>query len=87
MATKGQTWKQNRDITREEFVKIFIEKESIEEVAEHFGISVPSVKNRAYALKRSGVNLDTKKKNSNSFFGTTKFDVDALNKIVQKANK
>jgi len=87
MATKGQTWKQNRDITPEEFVKVFTEKDSVEEVAEHFKISVSSVRNRAYSLKRSGVNLNTKKKNSNSFFGTSKFDVDALNKIVQKANK
>ena len=87
MATKGQTWKQNRDITPEEFVKVLTEKDSVEEVAEHFKISVSSVRNRAYSLKRSGVNLNTKKKNSNSFFGTSKFDVDALNKIVQKANK
>lgn len=87
MAAKGQTWKQNRDITPEEFVKVFIEKNSIEEVAEYFSISVSSVRNRAYSLKRSGVNLDTKKKNPNSFFGITKFDVDSLNKIVQKANK
>jgi len=87
MATKGQTWKQNRDITPEEFVKVFTEKDSVEEVAEYFKISVSSVRNRAYSLKRSGVNLNTKKKNSNSFFGTSKFDVDALNKIVQKANK
>ena len=62
MATKGQTWKQNRDITPEEFVKVFTEKDSVEEVAEHFKISVSSVRNRAYSLKRSGVNLNTKKK-------------------------
>ena len=87
MATKGQSWKQNRDITPEEFVRIFTEKDSVEEVAEHFNISVSSVRNRAYSLKRSGVNLNTKKKSANSFFGSTRFDVDALNKIVQKANK
>jgi len=87
MANKGQKWKQNRSITPEEFVKVFTEKDSFEEVAEHFGISVSSVRNRAYSLKRSGVNLVTKKKNTKPFFGTKKFDVDSLNKIIQKANK
>lgn len=87
MAIKGQTWKQNRNITPEEFVKVFTEKETFEEVAKHFNISVPSVKNRAYSLKRSGVNLITKKKKAKAFFGAEKFDVDALNKIVNKANK
>lgn len=85
MATKGQKWKQNRSITPEEFVKVFTEKDSFEEVAEHFGISISSVKNRAYSLKRSGVNLITKKKVATPFFGTEKFDIDALNKIVQKS--
>jgi len=87
MAIKGQKWKQNRSITPEEFVKVFTEKDSFEEVAKHFGISVSSVRNRAYSLKRVGVNLVTKKKQSKPFFGTEKFDVDALNKIVQKANR
>lgn len=88
MVTKGQKWKQNRNITPEEFVKVFVEKSSFEEVAEHFGISVSSVRNRAYSLKRSGVNLNTKKKSGQkAFFGTVGFDVDSLNKIAQKANK
>lgn len=87
MATKGQKWKQNRSITAEEFVKVFTEKDSFEEVAKYFGISVSSVKNRAYSLKRVGVNLITRKKHPAPFYGTEKFDVDALNKIVQKANR
>lgn len=87
MATKGQTWKQNRNITPEEFVKVFTEKETFEEVAKYFKITVASVKNRAYSLKRSGVNLVTKKKNPKPFFGAEKFDVEALNKIVAKSNR
>ena len=87
MANKGQSWKQNRSITPEEFVKVFTEKDSFEEVAEHFGLSVSSVRNGAYSLKRAGVNLVTKKKHAKPFFGTQGFDVDSLNKIVQKANK
>ena len=89
MATKGQSWKQNRNITPEQFVKVFTEKDSFEEVAEALNISVSSVKNRAYSLKRCGVNLTTKRKNS-SFFGASPINekqIEALNKIIDKANK
>jgi len=68
MANKGQSWKQNRSITPEEFVKVFTEKDSFEEVAEYFGLSVSSVKNSAYSLKRSGVNLVTKKEKCQTIF-------------------
>lgn len=87
MATKGQKWKQNRSIELEEFVKVFTIKKTYEEIAEHFKISVSSVKNRAYSLKRIGVNIDTKKKNQKTFFGTVKCDVNELNKIIKKYNK
>ncbi len=75
-------------ITPEEFVKVFIEKQSYEEIAKEFNMSVSSVKNRAYALKRSGVNLNTKKKNG-YFFGSAKLDeksVSELNKIINESN-
>lgn len=87
MAIKGQKWKQNRSIKPEEFVRVFIQKDSYEEIAKHFNISVSCVKNRAYALKRSGVNINTKKMVRKSFFGIEKIDVDVLNRIIKKYNK
>lgn len=84
-------WKQNRSITPQEFVKVFTENDTYEGVAKQLNISVSSVRNRAYALKRSGVNLNTsKKKSSGSFFGSKKLDeknVLELNKIIDESNK
>jgi|LakMenEpi13Jul12_1017406.scaffolds.fasta_scaffold00002_49 hypothetical protein len=84
-------WKQNRSITPEEFVKAFTENDTYEAIAKKLNISVSAVRNRAYALKRSGVNLNTsKKKASGSFFGSKKLDeknVLELNKMIDESNK
>lgn len=81
---------QNRSITAEQFVRIFIEKETFEEVAKELNISISSVKNRAYALKRSGVKLETKKKQTQSFFGSkaiSQEEIQSLNLLIDGTNK
>lgn len=81
---------QNRSITAEQFVRIFIEKETFEEVSKELNISISSVKNRAYALKRSGVKLETKKKQTQSFFGSkaiSQEEIQSLNLLIDGTNK
>jgi transposase len=81
--------KSTKSITPEEFVRVFIEKQTFEEIAKEFNISVSSVKNRAYALKRSGVNLNTKKKSAGCFFGSATLDeknVKELNNMINDFN-
>lgn len=81
MVTKAKRRKQNRSITPEMFVEVYVTHNSYEEVAKKLRISVSSVKNKLYALKKLGVKLVGKKKSKKDV------NINLLNDIIKKYRK